>query len=395
MALPTEYHHGVRVVEVADGARSLTTVSTAIIGLVATGEDADAAAFPLNTPVLITDVQSAIGKAGIDPARGTLKTALTAIAAQCSPVIVVVRVAKGMDDAITSSHVIGTTDASGRLTGAQALLAAQARLGVKPRIIGAPGLDTQEVAVALATVAKKLRGMAYVNLHGVTGVAEAIAAKASFSQREVMPIWPNFMAWDTTTNANVEVPSAAYALGLRAAIDQSQGFQKTLSNVAVNGVTGISIDVGWDLQQTGTDADLLNQAGITTLVNTQGFRFWGSRTCSDEPKFVFESAVRTAQVLADTIANGMLWAVDKPMYPSLAKDILETINAEFRTLKSAGAIIDATAWFDASANGTTDLAGGRLVIDYDYTPVPPLENLMLRQRITDQYLADFADAINA
>ncbi len=30
------------------------------------------------------------------------------------------------------------------------------------------------------------------------------------------------------------------------------------------------------------------------------------------------------------------------------------------------------------------------MIDYDYTPVPPLENLMLRQRITDQYLLDFS-----
>lgn len=393
--MTTAYHHGVRVDEVTDGARTLTTVSTAIIGLVATGEDADATVFPLNTPALITDVDSAIGKAGTDPSKGTLVTALKAIASQCKPVIVVVRVAKGADEAATTSNAIGTTDANGRLTGAQALLAAQARLGVKPRILGAPGLDTQAVAVALATVAQKLRGRVYVNLHGAVGVPDAIAARATFSQREVMAIWPNFVAWDTTLNASVEVPSAAYALGVRAAIDQQQGFQKTISNVGVNGVTGISFDVGWDLQQEGSDADLLNQAGITTLVNAQGFRFWGSRTCSDDPKFIFESAVATAQVLSDTIADGMLWAMDKPMYPSLPKDILETINAEFRALKSAGAIIDATAWYTASANGSTDLAGGKLVIDYDYTPVPPLENLMLRQRITDQYLADFATAINA
>jgi phage tail sheath protein FI len=394
MGLPTDYHHGVRVVEVTDGARALRTVSTAIIGLVATGEDADVATFPLNTPVLITDVQAAIGKAGAAD-KGTLLGALTAIAAQCSPVIVVVRVAKGVDDAATSSNVIGGTDASGRLTGMQALRAAQARLGVKPRIIGAPGLDTQEVAVALAAVAQKLRGMAYVNLHGATGVTEAIAAKATFSQREVIAIWPNFVAWDTASSSNQEAPSAAYALGLRAAIDQQQGFQKTLSNVGVNGVTGISIDVGWDLQQAGTDADLLNQAGITTLVNANGFRFWGSRTCADDPKFVFESTVRTSQVLADTIADGHLWAVDKPMYPSLVKDILEGINAKFRDLKSAGAIIDGSAWYEESANGTTGLAGGNLVIDYDFTDVPPLENLLLRQRITDRYLAVFADAINA
>ncbi|GCI47222.1 phage tail protein [Escherichia coli] len=37
----------------------------------------------------------------------------------------------------------------------------------------------------------------------------------------------------------------------------------------------------------------------------------------------------------------------------------------------------------------------KLTIDYDYTPVPPLENLMLRQRITDQYLVNFASQVSA
>jgi phage tail sheath protein FI len=390
--MATDYHHGVRVVEVTSGARTLTTVSTAVIGLVATAEDADADTFPLDTPVLITDARAAIGKAGTG---GTLATALTAISQQAQPVIVVVRVATGADDAATESNVIGTTDANGRLTGMQALIAAQARTGVKPRILGAPGLDTQAVATALATVAQTLRGMAYVNVPDATKAADAIAYKANFSQREVMLIWPNFMAWDTATNATVEVPSAAYALGLRAAIDEAQGWQKTLSNVGVNGVTGISVDVSWDLQSTGTDADLLNEAGVTTLVNTQGYKFWGSRTCSDEPDFAFESATRTAQVLADTIAEGHQWAVDKPMYPSLVRDILEGINAKFRQLKSGGYILGGSAWYDASKNETTGLAGGKLVIDYDYTPVPPLENLLLNQHITDSYLADFATAVNA
>ena len=60
----SEYHHGVRVVEVNDGTRTITTVSTAIVGMVCTAQDADAATFPLNTPVLITNVQAAVGKAG-------------------------------------------------------------------------------------------------------------------------------------------------------------------------------------------------------------------------------------------------------------------------------------------------------------------------------------------
>lgn len=392
--MPTDYHHGVRVVEVTEGARVLRTVSTAIIGLIATGEDADVAMFPLNKPVLVTDVQSAIGKAGTS-AQGTLFGDLTAIAAQCSPLVVVVRVEKGVDDAATSSNVIGTTDANGRLTGMQALLAAQGVLGVKPRIIGAPGLDTQAVGTALAIVAQKLRGMAYVHADGATNVTEATAYRANFAQREVMLIWPNLQAWDTATSATVEVPAVAYALGLRAKIDQDTGWHKTISNVAINGVTGISLDVSWDLQNPATDAGVLNEAGITTLINAQGFKFWGDRTCSDEPMFIFESAVRTGQVLSDTIAEGHLWAVDKPMYPSLVKDIIDGINAKFRELVGRGYLIGGRAWYDPTVNDATTLAGGKLTIDYEYTPVPPLENLMLRQRITDSYLADYATAINA
>jgi len=34
-----------------------------------------------------------------------------------------------------------------------------------------------------------------------------------------------------------------------------------------------------------------------------------------------------------------------------------------------------------------------MYIDYDYTPVPTLENLFLNQRITDRYLVDFSKLI--
>lgn len=48
-----------------------------------------------------------------------------------------------------------------------------------------------------------------------------------------------------------------------------------------------------------------------------------------------------------------------------------------------------------SVNDKDTLKAGKLTIDYDYTPVPPLENLMLRQRITDQYLVNFASQVSA
>lgn len=384
--MPTDFHHGVRVVEASDGTRPIRVPSTAVIGFVATAADADAEAFPLDTPVLVTSVLAAIGKAGV---AGTLKKTLTAIADECNAMCVIVRVAEGVDAAATSTNVIGTVTGGGAYTGMKALLTAKAKLGVKPRILACPGLDTLTVATALAGIAQQLRGFAYVQAHGAATKEDAVTYRENFGQREVMVMWPEFL------NGTDTVWATAKALGLRARIDEQIGWHKTISNVPVNGITGISKDVFWDLQDPATDAGYLNAEEVTTLVREGGFVFWGSRTCSIDPLFAFENYTRTAQVLADTMAEAHLWAVDKPLNPSLARDIIEGINAKFRELKSLGYIIDGNAWYDPDVNSDTTLKDGKLYIDYDYTPVPPLENLMFRQRITDRYLADFAAAIGA
>ncbi|MBM9995217.1 phage tail sheath subtilisin-like domain-containing protein, partial [Pseudomonas aeruginosa] len=126
-----------------------------------------------------------------------------------------------------------------------------------PRILGAPGLDTQPVATALIAIAQQLRSFAYVSANGCKTKEEATAYRENFAAREAMVIWPDFLTWSTVVNQTVPAPAVAQALGLRARIDQEVGWHKTLSNVAVNGVTGISADVFWDLQSPSTDANYL------------------------------------------------------------------------------------------------------------------------------------------
>ncbi|RMT70241.1 hypothetical protein ALP29_03638 [Pseudomonas syringae pv. avii] len=384
--------HGVNVIEINEGSRPIRTVSTAVIGMVCTAEDADALAFPLDTPVLITNVQTAIGKAGV---KGTLRASLQAISAQTRPLIVVVRVQEGADEAATTAAIIGTTTATGQYTGMKALLAAKSRLRVVPRILGVPGLDSLPVATALVSTAQQLRAFAYVSAWDCQTKEDAVAYRENFGAREVMVIWPDFQNFDVPTESTVTAPAVAYALGMRAKLDQEVGWHKSLSNAPVNGVTGISADVFWDLQNPATDANYLNNSEVTTLINEAGYRFWGSRTCSEDPLFAFENYTRTAQVLADTMAEGQFWAVDKPMHPSLIRDMLEGINAKLRELTAQGYLIGAEAWYDEDANTKDTLKAGQLYIDYDYTPVPPLEDLTLRQRITDRFLVDFASRINS
>lgn len=389
--MPADYHHGVRVLEINEGTRPIRTVSTAVVGMVCTAADADPITFPLNKPVLLTDVLTASGKAG---EAGTLARSLDAIADQASPVTVVVRVEAGADDAATTSNIVGSVTANGQYTGLKALLAAEAQLGVRPRILGVPGLDNLAVTTELAAIAEKLRGFAYANCWDCDTVSDAIAYRQGFGSRELMLIWPDFINWDTVTNSDKPASAVARALGLRAKLDEQVGWHKTLSNVPVSGVSGLSKDIYWDLQNPATDAGLLNADDVTTLIRRDGFRFWGSRTCSADPLFAFENYTRTAQVLADTMAEGHFWAVDKPMHNSLVRDIVEGINAKLRELVRNGYLIGGECWFDPAANDAATLKAGKLYLDYDYTPVPPLENLMLRQRITDRYLVDFAAGIS-
>ncbi len=390
--MTTDYHHGVRVTEIDGGTRPIRTISTGIIGMVATAEDADATTFPLDRPVLLTNVAAAIGKAGL---LGTLAPTLEAISDQTAPLVVVVRVAEGEDAAATTANVIGTTDGTGQYTGLQALLAAQnSGPRVKPRIIGAPGLENAAVIAELAVVAQKLRGFAYASDLTSETKEEASAFRETFSQRELMLIWPQLQRFNVASEATENTPASAFALGLRAKIDEEIGWHKTISNLGINGAIGITKDVFWDLQDPDTDAGYLNEVDITTLINRTGFRFWGSRTCAGpQSLFAFENYTRTAQVLADTMAESHLWAVDGPMNPSLIRDIIDGINAKFRELRSLGYIIDGQAWFDPEPNTKEVLKSGKAYIDYDYTPVPPLENLNFRQRITDRYLVNFAQRV--
>lgn len=99
-----------------------------------------------------------------------------------------------------------------------------------------------------------------------------------------------------------------------------------------------------------TDSSYLNNNEVTTLIQHEGFRFWGSHTYSDNPLFAFEHYTRTSQVLADTMAEAYMWANDLPPHSLLATDIIEGQKAKLRDLKRDKYFIDDDAWFYSETN---------------------------------------------
>lgn len=382
-------HHGITANEYTEGVRSISDISTAIIGMVCTAEDADAKVFPLNTPVFATSAYDLLAKAG---KKGTLAKSLDAIVDQADAQVVIVRVAESKNAEEQKANVIGTAE-GGVFTGLKALRRAKAVTGYTPKILGVPELDSQDVLTELVGVAQATRAFAYGSAGGNPDITEVGNYRKNFGQRELMLIDNEFMAFDQTTKKTETAATIARILGARAKLDKNVGWHKSISNTEINGVSGLKFARSFDLLDKNCDANTLNNKDVTTLIREDGFRVWGNRTCTNDSMMAFEVATRTAQIIQETIASAFMWALDKPMHPSLMEDIIMAINAKLAQYVNKGYILGARVFIDKTLNTSETVQAGQFTISYEFTWVPPLENMVFNQHVTDTFFVNLVDKV--
>jgi len=172
--MTTTFLHGVEVLQVDTGARPIQTIRSSVIGLIGTAPDADADAFPLNTPVLVTrrGEMQGLGE------TGTLPSALDLIYDQAGAVVVVVRVAEGLNEGATINNVRGgINNGTGAYEGVHAFLAAEGAVGFAPRILIAPGFTHQRSTNGILSIAVQNQGAGYTTAPAVTIAAPAGGGK--------------------------------------------------------------------------------------------------------------------------------------------------------------------------------------------------------------------------
>lgn len=382
--MPEEFLHGIEVTEVDNGLRPIQTVKSSIIGFVGTAPDADATMFPLNKPVLISGPRMA-ANLGAD---GTLADAYAAIYSQGVNVAIVVRVAEGADAAETRSNVVGSP-ATG--TGLWALTHARNLLGQTPRILAAPGFTStpaadpaSPVTLGLIAVANRLRACVWADGPG-TNEADAVLDRAKYGSDRLMIIDPAVLVWDTATNAYVTRPGSAFAAGAMSARDAAKGFWWSPSNQVLQGVAGTARPISWEISDPDTEANRLNEAGITTIVRADGFRLWGNRSTATDPLWAFISVRRTADMIYESVETALLWAMDRPFSAQLLIDIRDSVQAYLDIMTRRGAILGGKAWLDPELNTEATLKAGKLFLDFDIEPPAPLEHLTLQARRNGDY----------
>lgn len=165
------YHHGITATETTQGILPMRNANISVIGLIATSTDADATMYPADTPVLLTGIsKDNLDKAGT---QGTLKTSLQTIRDITNPTVVVMRV--------TDADNVDVLDE---------LLACQSRLGVMPKILGAPEIDTPKLVRKLVSIAKRRRGSVYASPRKedgtlITDKTAIVAYRDTFGDREL------------------------------------------------------------------------------------------------------------------------------------------------------------------------------------------------------------------
>ena len=393
--------HGCEVVQIDDGIRPIKTVKSSIIGLIGTAPSADAAAFPFDVPVLVNGPRQA-AKLG---AVGTLLDAYNAIYAQGVGQVIVIRPSRityeaGSEPSEAEQDMTAVIGEASSQTGIYGFLTCQTKLGLTPRILVAPGFTGSPLAGSAAViqnmiaVAERLRAVVPIDMRNGT-LTDALVEANTYGSERVYPIWPHVRIFDTATSGLVTSPASAFAAGAIAARDREKGFWWSPSNQVLNGVLDTAQPVSFGLSDPEADSNLVNEEGIATIVQKNGFRLWGNRTQATDPLWAFLSVRRTADMIYESIEEQHLWAMDRPFSAQLLEDIRDGVQAYIDRLVALGALIGGRVWLDPELNTAATLQAGKLFLSFDIEPPAPLEHLIFRAHRNGSYYEDLVSSVIA
>lgn len=383
--MPEQFLHGIEVVELDDGPRPIRTVKSSVIGLIGTAPEADAKKFPLDTPILIAGRRTEAAGLG---KTGTLPAAIDGIFDQCGAMVAMVRVAEGSAEETKSAVIGGVDNNTGKRTGLQAFLDARNAIKVTPRILAAPGFSHElAVGTEMNSLAQRLKAVAIVDGPNTTDAA-AISARENYGSDRVYVVDPWVKVWDAVQKKEVVQPASARVAGLISKMDNAKGWWWSPSNQVIDGIVGTARGIDFEISDVNCRANHLNEHEVATIVHESGYRLWGNRSCSKDPKTAFLCVRRSADMIAESILYAHLWAVDRGITKTYLEDVRDGVRAYIRHLKKVGALIGGDCWVDPEINTPDQIAQGIVYWDYDFTPVYPAEHLVFRSHIVDRYLVD-------
>lgn len=405
------YLHGIETVETTSGTSVISEVRSAVIALVGTAPTG-----PVNTPTLVRTASEAaafgqFSQYGLTSGY-TIPYALNTIQQYSSGAVIVVNVfnpqklkpkANENDEdeyytvsEITTADIIGETAVDGSKTGLHALKNSFDLFGFTPKILLVPGFSDQAaVNAAMLTIAAKLRAIALIDLANNFTVTQAITARGTngmfnISSDRAYLLYPRLKRYDLETEQDQLMPYSAAMAGLMAQTDRDYGYWYSPSNRPLIGITGLERTITSNYADAQSDANLLNEKGITSIMNSYGtgYRSYGNRLANFPGVSgiaTFITSRRVSDIIAESLEQSMAQYIDMPLNAAIIEDIAQVGNIFLRTLVSRGAIVGGSCYASSEDNDAESLANGRLTMIYEFTPTSSLERITNKLVLTNSF----------
>ena len=302
---------------------------------------------------------------------------------------------------ISAGDIIGEANAvTDKRSGLKCLDLSYNLFGFSPKIIIAPTFsDDNAVAAELISVAEKLRAICYLDAPYATTVQGAIEGRGPggtinfyTSSNRAQLLYPMLKAYNAQSNSDELFPYSAFLAGVRAKVDNEEGYWVSDSNHEIKGITGGERNISAGISDRNSDANLLNEKGITTVFNSYGtgYRTWGNRSASfptstNPDNFI--AVRRTADVINESVEQACLQFVDQPITQGWIDSVRETVNSFLRTLQGRGAIVDGVCKYLPEDNPASELAQGHVTFYVDFMPPTPAERISFKSFINIDYLS--------
>lgn len=404
--MPASFLHGVETIEITKGARTISTVKTAVVGIVGTApiEDVEEQYRTVNTPTLILSETEAVRYFGNHKAGFTIPQALEAFFDQGAGIAIVINVYDPENhknvEAVKIGDINGGIDSvTGKRTGLKAFEDCYSLFGYYPKTIIAPVFcEDTAVVTEINTICNKIRAMGIVDAPVGATVQDVIKGRGpqgtinfNTSSERIILCYPHLKVYDSTTDSIKLQPYSQRLAGVIAAKDVEKGYHWSPSNTEIQGIVGVERQLTSMINDPTSEVNTLNEAGVVTVFNSygSGLRTWGNRTAaypSSTHPTNFINVRRTADILHESVEYAMLQFIDFPIDNGLIDSICETVNQFIRTLIGRGALIDGKCSFNSEKNPTTEIANGHLTFDIEFMPPTPAERITFESFINIELL---------
>lgn len=290
-------------------------------------------------------------------------------------------------EAVTKADIVGAYNPdTGAETGAELIRQVYPKLGVVPGLILAPGWSQDpEVGIALSAKAAQINGvfkaMALLDLD--TTKAKKYTDTKKVKEDSGFTSAFSYILWPCDKVGEKILAKSAVAGALIAYLDANNDDVPNLSpSNNLLGVTGQCLADGTEINLDQDQAGTVNEYGVTTAINMNGWKLWGNYTgaypTSTDAKDIWFPVRRMFNWHGNMFIQAYFNKVDDPMNQVLVESVVDSENircAAYAPDKWAGASIE----YREEDNPTTDILAGKMTFRQKiapYTPAQEINNML-------------------